>query len=505
MKQPPTLPTDDAIEHGLSRRASHGPDSRLLAAVMADVAVTRQVVRWGPTVGSSGASGHRRAVLLAVAAAIAIVGAAALAGGFGSRPTLVVVTDVSPSPVLTARPTTSFGPAAIAKAEPCSSDDVVAAADPTGSVKSTGMSFDGLGKGRMAYLTRTQVGDGDEVDVWSATHGATVATRIATFVGPVLDLGRVGDLTPGVADLLVSVGHMSATDNPSCSDLYLLASDGALIRRLTHDPIGTEIGASRLSPDGSQVAFVSIMTHTPGAPAGPYSSIEVTSVSDGKDQQVFTGPCADPVWSPDSQEVAVRCSPSDTTSTDYIEIWDRSTGAWSAIDAPTGAVADAIAWMANSRSLIAVTSDRPDGAAMVDGRSLSIEDIDLAHRTWTVEERAAAGLAADGTGAQFVLDPGPSISPDRAFALLDMYDDKGGFLASLDMKTGRMTRLTDPSVVRSSRPWSLDSSRVIVEGAPPKSCCAGLGAVSMDGVRVSVATLPAVFPDDTVPYAVELP
>ena len=507
------LPTDDAIERGLARRAPHGPEAALLAGVMADVVATPQVNRWGPAGGGSGALGRRRGVLLAVAAAVGLIALAALAGGLGSHPSLpAVVDDTSPSPVATVRPapTPTPNPLAIAAAtaspttpEACSPDGLVATADSSGSVTSTADGYSGLGKGRMAYLTRTGSPNGDEVDVWLASNGANVATRIATFKGHLLDVGRVGDFTPGVPDVLVSIGRSEVSAAPYCSDLYLLAPDGSSVRRLTEDPIGVEIGASRLSPDGSHVAFEANLSD----PNAPTRSIVVKSVSNAKDQRVLTGPCADPVWSPDSQRVAAACTPTDATSPDTVETWDRATDTWSAIELPVGTQADTVAWMPDSGELIAITRawSLVDGARQVDRQALTVQSVDIRTGAWLVRAQTTGSFATYGQNSSLLTVQSASIAPDHAHAVVDIYINKGGVTALLDMKTGELSALDGFSPIRYTGTWSLDSTKLVTEGGPPKLVGTGLQVRPLGGEPTFMVKLPSQFPDGSIPYAIEVP
>ncbi len=466
------LPTDDAIERGLARRAPHGPEAALLAGVMADVVATPQVTRWGPAVGGPGALGRRRAALLAVAAAVSLIAVAALAGGFGSRPPLPAVVDDT-SPAATGRPTSSATPTSLATTAPtatpaaiavatasptgtqtCSSYPLVATADPSGSVTSTNMTFDGLGKGRMAYLTRTGSPNGDEIDVWVVSHGAKVATRIATFTAVYLDVGRVGDWTPGVPDLLVSIG---ALGDPYCSDLFLLAPDGSSLRRLTDEPTMVEIGASRLSPDGSHVAFEELDTD----PNASSTSIIVRSVSDAKDPQVLTGSCFDPIWSSDSQKVAARCRAEDGTG--YVELYERSNSSWTrAGDVPGGEEATAIAWSPDDRHIVAVLQPPLDAPCPFDvadsqctnsraSAEITSASLDTRSGSWTTVPRSTSVGARPAAGSVI------AISPDLHHVVVRGSCCKMAWTDVVDLRDGSV----DPLGPHFPFGWSLDSAKLL--------------------------------------------
>jgi Tol biopolymer transport system component len=356
----------------------------------------------------------------------------------------------------------------------------------------------------MAYLTQTKISGGDEVDVWLASGGGKVATRIATFTGPILDAGRIGTLTPGVPDLLVSIGHSVAGAGASyCSDLYLLAPDGTSLKRLTAEQIGIEIGASRLSPDGSHMAFEATNTD----PSGPTTEIVVGSASKAIDRSFIRGPCFDPVWSPDSQKVAVACTPTDTTSNDTIRIWDRTTGTWSATEMPVGTQADTIAWMSDSRDLVAITSawSLLDGARQVDGQTLTVQSLDTRTGAWLVRARTTGFLTTYGENSRFIAEGSPSISPDRAHAIVNIYINKAGITALLDMKTGVVSALNDLSPIRYTGTWSLDSAKLIIEVSPPKLAGMGLQVQPLGGQSVFAVKLPDGFPDGRRAYAIEVP
>ena len=523
MNDDPRLPTDSAIERGIARRAPHGPEAALLAGVMANVLETPQVNRWGPTVGGPGGLGGRRAALLAVAATIGLIAVAALAGGFGSTPLLpALVIEASPSPVSTARPTSSATPTSGATAAPtptptapavaaatasptgtqtCSSYPLVATADPSGTVTSTDMTFDGLGKGRMAYLTRTGSPNGDEIDVWVVSHGAKVATRIATFTAVYVDVGRVGDWTPGVPDLLVSIG---ALGDPYCSDLFLLAPDGSSLRRLTDEPTMVEIGASRLSPNGSHVAFEALNTD----PNALSTSIVVRSVSNATDQQVLTGSCFDPIWSSDSQKVATRCRAEDGTG--YVELYDRSTSAWTlAGDVPGGEEATAIAWSPDDRHIVAVLQPPLDTPCPVGDiahsqcfNSRASSDITSAFLdTWNgAWKKVSWTTPAAASPASAVVE---GISPDGQHVLVGVSCCKMAWTETIDLRSGSIQSLGPGSRVG----WSLDGSKVLRQvssGVPPGSV---LQAEPLDGAPFVIASLPSDSPGATnsIGFAVALP
>jgi len=174
---------------------------------------------------------------------------------------------------------------------------------------------------------------------------------------------------------------------------------------------------------------------------------------------------------------------------------------------PAGTQADTIAWMSDSRDLVAITSpwSLAGGRRQGDSQTLIVQSLDTRTNAWLVRARTTGLLSADGEDSRFIAEGSPSISPDGSHAIVNIYINKGGVPALLDMKTGAVSALTGFSPTRSTGTWSLDSTKLVVEVSPPKLAGMGVQVQRLGGEPVFAIRLPDGFPDGRRAYAIEVP
>jgi hypothetical protein len=429
-----SLPPDETIERALARRAPHGPDTVLLADVMAGVRSAPQGGRWGAGAGSTVRGTRRRTVWIALAAALATIIVAGLIGTLGSPPNLPGITEVpTPSPVSSSRSTPSPSPI------PCATDTIQATAIPVGSQTDDRQTYQGLGSGWAAYLTTVEPGPSPGgYDVWVATTGRPHPSAVARLVGTGINSATILHAPAGSAAFLVSIGHVTGGGSaPWCTDLYLVAMDGSSVMRLTHDRARTDIVGAALSPDG-RTAYVT--SEPPDSPT-PWS-FGIVDAS-GSPEMSVTDLChapgvVAPAWSDDGRFVAFVCSGQ------IIVIDPSRSGERVAIDDHLSDPA-AIGWTPDLKIQI-LTFDQPPKP----GPTVSIVD----PATGTIAIEAQPGDAKTEWVAPGIAD---AFSPDGRYVALAASDDA---LWVLDLQTDRLRLAAgaDTHAGLFGSTWTIDGS-----------------------------------------------
>ena len=219
MSQPVLIPSDDAIERGLARRAPHRPTGQLLETVMIGVHATNQVSRRGAPLRDP-IGGVRRPLLWAALAAVLIV-AGALVFSIGGRP------QVMPSPRPTLPPPTLPAAVVSPSSRPASSPSAspLTCATQTTSIltgnamppaNATPMTIQAGILDVGVYLTAPPAPPVlAHNDLWAISAGT--AKRIASIVGPDFNVAEVDDLSSDGRTALIRIGVVhGANPGPWC-------------------------------------------------------------------------------------------------------------------------------------------------------------------------------------------------------------------------------------------------------------------------------------------------
>jgi hypothetical protein len=188
-------------------------------------------------------------VFAAVATGLALIVGVAVIGG-SPQPRLQTPTVPPPAPAL------------VEVASPSPSDSLPACMTDTvrmltgsamGPAPIQPPSLAGLGAGKGVFTTTAP--DSPVTEIWSVGVAGATPLRIGEIVGggDVLD---VLDLTRAATKALIRIGTISPSGaHPECGDLYLVATDGSGIERLTESRTGTVVVGGALSPDATMVAY----------------------------------------------------------------------------------------------------------------------------------------------------------------------------------------------------------------------------------------------------------
>ena len=238
---------DTQIEAAILRRIGGHADASLTRSIV-DMAAGTPQARALPAIGR----GRLRVAAGLAAAAVVAIGLGLVATG--SVPKVPPVPPATPRAVV-AQPTASPGePSPTATSlETCATDTAAVLtgdAMPPADVAPVSVPAGVLQLG--VYLTSQ---DGaSQADVWAASVGD--ATRIASIVGPGINVTNVEDVSADGSLALIQLGVVhGGLPGPMCDDLYVVRTDGSGATRLTRNGANQHASEGSFSPDGRYVAY----------------------------------------------------------------------------------------------------------------------------------------------------------------------------------------------------------------------------------------------------------
>jgi hypothetical protein len=429
-------PLDDAtIEAALARRAPGHADSGLLTDIVARATSTPQVRAWTlPVIGG------RRAAWAVLVAAVLSVGALLLFLGGGSDRTAPTPAPSQPAVV---HPSPSVS-SSVAPARTCGTQTttVTIGADmpPTSTTPMTipeGILDQGL------YVTEPADNVYSPADVWAIRAGS--ATRIASVIGADFDVVQIDDVSADGRLALLQVGELIGDPVSTCDDLYVLATDGTSVSRLTEDGPNEHATGGRFSRDGRYVAFRfdDLRGHTPAIGLADLLADPTPGYSECGETSMF-----DLAWAPTDDRLAVVCG----SRLDVLPRPDQVLQPTSTDLPVSGEALVELAWQDADTTLLTT-------AVIVNSTTPSPPiNAPIQFRTVTGARVSQPTVVSPPIGQG---NPGSAISPDgqelAVFATPSDFEASGWYV--VDVSTGTAKKVS--GVTCSDIGWSADSRSVL--------------------------------------------
>jgi hypothetical protein len=469
-ERPPVL-SESLIEAALARRAPGHADASLLAAIVAEAVVTRQVRDWRLNLPTGRV---RTRTWVALAAAAALVGALLLSAVGGRQPTVTPPPSGAPS-VSPAGPTSRTSPSVSPSTVACLTDTTrVTVGDAMPPTTTPPMTVPAGVLDRGAYLTLPN--DSGSSDLWS------IRTRVANRIANV-DIGRVlvRDISSDGRQVLLQVGEMhGGIAGPECDDLYVIRTDRPSVTRVTHNGTGEHAFAGSFSVDGRYVAFRYESTNAV-APAVGVSDLlaDITPQLRLCDGNATTIQIA---WAPDNDRLAALCP-----SVLQLEFVPTST---STIDVPFAVDSvGTFGWASPTRIVIGTVPTGP-GASPITLHTLSLTGVGAHEMDGTFSNSTPTTQTFTS-----VADNSGEVSPDGRSVLVNATPADGPQVhldwLVVDLATGRTT-LEIPLDLPDRASWSEDSQSIVY--VEPTSGGPGLTVVDIaSGDHHTYGSMPTEF------------
>ncbi len=406
MTDPTPRLTDQGIERALARRAPHGGDPMLVAAIV-DAAVATPQRR--PTWWSFGPAHGRRTALVWIGVAVALaiaVGAFLVAGGQRhDRPNLAIVVAPSPTAAPTAAPAPA-SPSAVPSTAPespsptsadaCATDDMTIL---TGAAMPADDRDPVLpGVANVTGMFETQPSDGTTwtgpASIWSIRTGDAAAVRVASISGSRIDHVSVAGLTADGRTALLVVASVDSS-GITCADVALVDTAGAGATVLSRFESVDAFPTAAISPDGRRVAYVGVAREAHqghqvitigvvGLAAATRSPVD-QKVDCGSED---TSPTS-VMWSPDGGHLAILCH-------DQVDVLDASKAKLiQSYHASPDQTFGALGWKDPSHVLLTSESGSVWPVRLLEGTvgraATTVVD------SWSMPERLRSGYGIDST------------------------------------------------------------------------------------------------------------
>ncbi|MDO8485585.1 MAG: hypothetical protein Q7S35_11665 [Candidatus Limnocylindrales bacterium] len=254
---------------------------------------------------------------------------------------------------------------------------------------------------------------------------------------------------------LAFVGTLADAVNGS-SEIFVVDADGSNLVQITQNEVDDDSPA--WSPDSTQIAF----RRTELDPSAPVDSNVVVIGADGSGVKLL-GPGANPVWSPDGQQLAMTVSGGGSS-----RVWVQAADGGDRRQVTDVSVASAPpSWSPDGQHLVFSSS----GLFLVEVASGSITPLTAepgSMPTWSIGGTIAFSTIGSGSPGIFLVDPDgsglrrvsgdlgltpvPEWSPDGRRLLLSD-EGRGSQVGVVDPSSGNLTLLTEDGGTNRSPAW----------------------------------------------------